>query len=269
MPDAAGKVIVITGASGALGQALALEAGKRAARVALLSRNRNALLEIAEKIEAGNGQAFPVTTDVANPESIRSSFAMIENRWNNIDLLFNAAGVMEPVRRIENIRDSEFINSLGVNILGVYIATREAVIRMNRQTNGGTIINISSGAAIRPYIGWSTYGSQKAAVDMFTRIAAQEFGGDPIRIAAISPGPFESRMQKTLRQSDPDDFPAKEKFVGLYESGGLLQPGTIAPMILEIGLSDWPELSGRVADIRDKNFQNECRQHNILIPRGL
>jgi len=262
-------VIVITGASGGLGSALAMEAGNKKMKVVLMARSREKLERLAGEIKKGGGQALVLTTDITNPESVRTSFMAADNKWGRVDVLFNAAGVVEPLKRIEDVMDSEFINSLSVNLLGMYVATREAFRRMKKQTDGGTVINITSGAAIRPYVGWGMYGSQKAAMDMFTRVASLEYDNKSIRIAAISPGPFESGMQEKVRSTSKEDFPAKDKFVNLHESGKLLKPEIIAPIILEIGLSDWPELSGRIEDIRDEPFQRECTSHNIEIPEEL
>jgi NAD(P)-dependent dehydrogenase (short-subunit alcohol dehydrogenase family) len=113
------------------------------------------------------------------------------------------------------------------------------------------------------------YGSQKAAVDMFTRIIALELGNSPVRIAAISPGPFESPMQEALRAASERDFPRRDKFIKLHETGALPTPEIIAPMMLDIALADWPELSGKVEDIRDTGFQQECIQHGIKVPKEL
>jgi NAD(P)-dependent dehydrogenase (short-subunit alcohol dehydrogenase family) len=266
---AKGKVIVVTGASSGLGRALAMEAGRRAARVALLARRRELLDQLSKEISDGPGEAMALPADITEPDAVRKAFDRIKHNWGRIDILFNAAGVVQPVKRLESINDNEFITSLNINVLGIYIATRETVRHMLKQESGGTIINISSGAAVRPYVGWSMYGSQKAAVDMFTRIIALELENSPIRIAAVSPGPFESPMQEVLRAASDHDFPARDKFIGLYQSGELPTPELIAPMMLDISLTDWPELAGRVEDIRDAGFQDECVRHGVEIPEKL
>jgi benzil reductase ((S)-benzoin forming) len=133
----------------------------------------------------------------------------------------------------------------------------------------GTIVNITSGAAEKPYVGWSMYGSQKATVNMFTRIVAKEIAETPVRILAISPGPFESPMQESLRQSKPEDFPAIHKFIDLHKSGKLPHSEQVAEIILDISLSQWPELSGRIVDIRSPEFQKECKKRGIKWLKGI
>ncbi|PKK83918.1 MAG: hypothetical protein CVT49_05700 [candidate division Zixibacteria bacterium HGW-Zixibacteria-1] len=269
MLDAKNKVIVITGASAGLGRALAMEAGHRKARVVLLARGKTELEKVRKLIIESGGEALVLPTDMTKPPDVALSFAEIESRWSRVDILFNVAGVVEPVKRLVNAGDDEIVQSLMINVLGVYIGSREAVKIMQKQLSGGTIINITSGAAKRVYVGWSLYGSQKAAVDHFTRVVAEELKETPIRIAALSPGPFDSHMQKVMRGTDISDFPVKDRFVELHRSGKLATPEQLAPMILDIALTDWPELSGRVEDIRDGDFQRLCFQNGVLIPDSI
>ena len=116
-------------------------------------------------------------------------------------------------------------------------------------------MNITSGAAVRPYIGWSMYGSQKAAVDHFTWIVAEEIKETAVRIAALSPGPFESRMQEIMRNTDKSEFPMKDKFVGLHKNKQLPTAEQIATMVLDTTLNKWPEQSGRFSIVRDPEFK--------------
>ncbi len=88
-----------------------------------------------------------------------------------------------------------------------------------------------------------------------------------MRVAAISPGPFESPMQEAIREATPEAFPSRGKFVQLYEERRLGDPEKIARTIMEIALSDWPELSGMVADLRDEDFKKECLKRGIEITK--
>jgi NAD(P)-dependent dehydrogenase (short-subunit alcohol dehydrogenase family) len=259
------KVIVITGASAGLGRALAIDAGRRGARVVLIARRKSALERLRNSIndDGGNVIAFPI--DVASPDAVIKTFSSIESQWGRIDIVFNVAGVAEPIKRLEHISNAELELSLQTNVLGIYLITREALKRMLAK-RVGTIINITSGAARSPYVGLSCYCSQKAAVDMFSRTIALELEHKLIRIAAISPGPFESRMQEIIRNTAEYQFPAKDKFVKLHQKDKLPDPETIAPVLLDISLTDWPELSGMVADLRSEGFQIKCQEHGVKFP---
>jgi len=187
----------------------------------------------------------------------------IDTRFKRIDTLFNCAAVVEPVSPLSEASIDGLMTALKTNVFGVYLTTRETLKRMQKQKRGGTIINITSGAGSNPYAGWSAYCSQKAAVDMFTRCVAMEVADFPIRVAAISPGPFESRMQQIIRKTDIKSFPYRDKFVRLHRDGQLAAPEFFAKIFLDIACTDWPELSGMVADLRAADFQKECRKRGI------
>ncbi len=259
------KVIVITGASAGLGRSLATDAARRGARVVLIARRKSTLERLRNSINdnGGNVIAFPV--DIGNADSVIKAFSTIESQWGRIDILFNVAGTAEPIKRLEHISNAELEQSLHTNVLGIYLVTREALKRMLSK-RVGTIINITSGAAQKPYVGWSCYCSQKAAIDMFTKTIALELEHKLIRIAAVSPGPFEGRLQEVIRNTAEYQFPAREKFVRLHQRGKLPGPDAIAPVLLDISLTDWPELSGMVADLRSEAFQIQCQKYGVKFP---
>lgn len=263
MHSGEGKIFMITGASSGIGKALAVEAGRRRARVALLARRRNLLEEVKEIIIEVGGEAVVIQSDLRNPDSIADAFGTVDSHWGKLDVLINNAGVLEPIAPIMQIPDEELINSLNTNVLAVYVATREAVKRMLNQETGGTILSMTSGAAIRPYVGWSVYGSEKAAVDVFTKVVAKEIEGTPVRICAISPGPVETYMQEAIRTTSIDNFPAREKFVQMYNEGQLPAPEDIAGSFIDITLTDWPDLSGTIDDIRSPDFRNICGRYGV------
>ena len=257
------QVIVITGASSGLGRCLAVEAGRRGARVGLMARRTGLLEEVKDRIVSEGGEALALSTDIRDPGSVNRAFEKMDDAWGRVDVLINNAGVVEPVAPLVKNSDEALVASLMTNVLGTYLATREAIKRMLAHFIPGTIINITSGAAQHPYIGWCMYGSQKAAVDMFTKIVAREVSEKGICVTAISPGTFESGMQEVLRNTAVEDFPERRKFVELHERGQLNRPEVVAEALMEIAFSHWPELSGVVVDLRDPDFKMECIRRGI------
>ncbi len=140
---------------------------------------------------------------------------------------------------------------------------------MREQESGGVIVNISSGAAYKPYPGWSAYGSSKAAMDQMTRTVAIENNDRPVNIFAIAPGVFASPMQQKIRSTPVERFPRLQQFVEMHEKGYLADPADIADALVQIGLAPWPELNGRVEDIRSAEFQQECRGRGIIFPKAI
>ncbi len=259
------KTVVVTGASSGLGRSLAIEAGRRGAKVALLARRESILRKLKDVILSEGGEAIALPTNVGNPDSVRDAFAGIDSTWGLIDIIFNCAGVVQPVCPLLEASDEDFLASLETNVFGIYLTTRESLKRMVSQERGGTIINITSGAGRNPYAGWSAYCSQKAAVNMFTRCVAMEVSDKPVRVVAISPGTFESPMQKKIRETDIKAFPSREKFVRVHREGRLSSPDRVGNILLELSLTDWPELSGMVEDLRSPDFQRQCLQHGVEI----
>ncbi len=264
MLKASEKVFIITGASAGLGRCLALDAGKRGARVVLIARRRFALQEIENKICSSGGEAHTIQVDIREAEEVRSAFRDIESLWGRIDILINNAAVVEPLAPLVSCSDAELLNSLKTNVYGVYLATKEAMKRMIKQSTGGSIINITGGTGQHPYSGWSAYCSQKAAINMFTRCVAIEVAKSPIRIMAICPGSFDSHMQRAIRAANESEFPERSKFVRLYEQRKLANPKELARIIIDISLVDWPEMSGRVEDLRCTEFRKECSKRGII-----
>jgi 3-oxoacyl-[acyl-carrier protein] reductase len=259
------KRIAVTGASSGLGRAIAESAAAGGAKVALMARRERKLNEIVNDIEAKGGEAIALPTDVSNIRSLQESFKIIDSKLGGIDIVFNCAGVVEPISYLTETSPDSLLMSLKINVFGIYLMTLEALRRMVKQDKGGTIINITSGAGINAYAGWSAYCSQKAAVNMFTKCVALEISDKPIRIAAISPGPFESGMQETIRGVSTHRFPSRDKFINLYEEGKLNTPDRLAKILIDLSLSEWPELSGVMGDLRSVDFQKECVEHRVEI----
>ncbi len=259
------KRIAVTGASSGLGRAIAELAAAGGAKVALMARRKGKLNEIVKGLEAKGGEAIALPTDVTDIISLKRSFKIIDSMLNGIDIVFNCAGVVEPISFLTETPPDKLLMSLKVNVFGIYLTTLEALRKMIKQDDGGTIINITSGAGINAYAGWSGYCSQKAAVNMFTKCAALEVSDKPIRIAAISPGPFESPMQEIIRGVSDQRFPSRDKFVSLYKEGKLDTPDRFAKILVDLSLSEWPELSGVIGDLRSPDFQKECIGHGVEI----
>ncbi|MBL4786238.1 MAG: SDR family oxidoreductase, partial [Cohaesibacteraceae bacterium] len=112
----------------------------------------------------------------------------------------NNAGLIDPIARLADSDPEAWCKVVDVNYKGVYYGLRFAIPEMLK-LNGGTIINISSGAATGALEGWSHYCSTKAAVLSLTRVADKEYRQDGIRVIGLSPGTVTTDMQVQIRAS--------------------------------------------------------------------
>jgi len=194
------RVTIVTGASRGLGRAAAYELARDGYAVALAARSLDACEEAAGEIREQGGEALAVQLDVADRESVRNAVEGVLARWGKIDVLVNNAGVVEPIGMLGELDEEAWAQNIGINLLGPFNAL-QAVLPTMKRNGGGTIINVSSGAAHRAIEGWSAYCSAKAGLAMLTASIATELAGEGIFVYALSPGTVDTEMQAVIRAS--------------------------------------------------------------------
>lgn len=194
------KVVLITGASQGIGRAAATFLASHGAKVVLLARNEQALIELKSEIEAAGGNAVYLAGDVAQFETFERANELALKELGPITALINNAGLIDPIARIADSNVEEWTNVVDVNLKGVYFGIRSVLPNM-LERGGGHIINISSGAATSALEGWSHYCSTKAAVLSLTRCVHKEYASKGIKVVGLSPGTVATGMQKSIRES--------------------------------------------------------------------
>ena len=192
-----GKVVVITGSGRGIGAAAAREFAAAGAKVALLARTTREIDALAAEI---GGDVMALTCDVADYGDVSAAFAAVVARVGRLDVLVNNAGVIEPIARLAEADPADFAGAVAVNLNGVFYGMRAALPLMRAQ-GSGTIINVSSGAAVNPLEGWGAYCSSKAAALMLTRVGHLEEAAFGIRVLGLSPGTVATEMQVKIRAS--------------------------------------------------------------------
>lgn len=213
-----GKVVAITGASRGIGAAAAREFARAGARVALLARSEAEIAALAAEI---GPQALALRCDVADAGDVAQALAAVVQRFGRLDVLINNAGVIEPIARLAEAGVAAFSAAVDINLKGVFHGMRAALPVMQAQ-GAGTIINVSSGAAVNPLEGWGGYCASKAGALMLTRVAHLEEAAHGIRVLGMSPGTVATEMQVKIKASGvnpvsqldfavhiPADWPAK------------------------------------------------------------
>jgi NAD(P)-dependent dehydrogenase (short-subunit alcohol dehydrogenase family) len=228
-PDVAGRTAVITGASRGIGAHLAREYAARGMRLGLCARSAPALPE-ADGVLARQ-------LDVRDAAAVDEFAAAVERRFGRIDLWINNAGVLEPIAPMRRADVAGWDAHIFINVAGVFHGSRAYVHHLRRLGDAGrdgVLVNISSGAARRPYAGWSAYCAGKAAVDMLTRCIALEEADIALRAHAVAPGIVDTTMQEQIRASSPDDFPEQPRFVQIARDATFSTPAFVAARLLEL-----------------------------------
>ena len=198
MNDLAGKTVVITGASRGIGAATARHLAEMGASVVLAARSGGGINALAAEIRDAGGTAHAFTCDVAEAGSVEDLIGEAITRTGRLDVLVNNAGVIEPIAHIADSDPSAWSEVVDINFKGVYYGIRYALPRM-LAAGGGTVINISSGAANRALEGWSHYCATKAGVLMLTEATDLEYREKGIRVIGLSPGTVATEMQVLIK----------------------------------------------------------------------
>jgi 3-oxoacyl-[acyl-carrier protein] reductase len=181
-----GKVAVVTGASKGIGAGIAKQfAADGAAVVVNYASSKTDADKVVDEITKHGGKAVAVQGDVAKKAEVEKLFAATEKAFGKIDILVNNAGVYQ-FAPLEEITEEEFHREFNTNVLGMMLATQEALKHFNPA--GGSVINIGSLASSLTPPTAVVYNATKGAVDAITRTLAKELGPRKIRVNSINPG---------------------------------------------------------------------------------
>src|SRR5262245_25453307 len=181
-----GKVAVVTGASKGIGASIAKQfATEGAAVVVNYASSKTDADKVVDEIAKAGGKAVAVQGSVAKKADVQRLFIEAEKAFGKIDLLVNNAGVYEFVP-LEEVTEQQFHRMFDTNVLGMILATQEALKHFNG--DGGSIINIGSLASSLTPPTAVVYNATKGAVDAITRTLAKELGPRKIRVNSINPG---------------------------------------------------------------------------------
>lgn len=222
-----GPVAVVTGASRGLGAGLAARLAARGWRLGLCARHRPADPDPA-------GRSLCAVVDVTDAGAVDAFAEAVAARMGPVGLWVNNAGRLGPVGPLADTDPGELRDNLLVNVLGTTLGSRAYARHVRARPGGGALVNISSGAATRPYRGWAAYGAAKAAVDQLTAVVAAEGAEHGLRAWAVSPGLVDTDMQAAIRATGPEQFPDVGRFLDAARAGAFNSPGWVADRLLDL-----------------------------------
>ena len=207
------RKVLITGASRGLGAALAEALAERGAAVALVARHEGPLNDVVQRIRARGGTAFPIVADVADKDATHRISGQAAALLGRIDLLVHNASTLGPVplRPLLDTACEELADVFETNVIGPFRLTK-AVAGPMVLRRGGTVLWISSDAAVEGYPGWGSYGASKAAADQLARVLAAELKDWGVRVLSVDPGEMDTQMHRdALPEADPKTLSRPER----------------------------------------------------------
>lgn len=214
------KVAFVTGAGRGIGAAIALALAQRGITPVLAVRDPAAAASTAEQVRA-LGMACPIVCcEVSDEASVRRAVAEVLDTTGRLDIVVNNAATIEPIGLLGEVPPEQWVQAVAVNLSGPYFVIRAALPTFLAQ-GGGVVLNLSSGAALGPRLGWSAYCSTKAALAMLSRSVATEYGAQGVRAYSFQPGMVDTDMQGRIRESGLNE-------VSRVPRSALLAPATPA-----------------------------------------
>lgn len=184
----AGQVCIITGGGSGIGRDAALTMAEEGATVVVIGRTESKLDAVAAEVTAAGGTAVSYALDVADYNAVEQMAADVLDKFGRIDVLVNNAGHSSAHRHIVDTPPSEMRSVIDSNLMGTFFCTK-AVVPTMLAAKSGTIINVSSLAAVNPgpFSGFA-YGAAKAAVINFTEFLNADLRNTGIRASVVVPG---------------------------------------------------------------------------------
>ncbi|KAI8867758.1 putative short-chain dehydrogenase/reductase [Ramicandelaber brevisporus] len=250
-----GKVIIVTGASRGLGRAicehLCSSAGPFCSVRAVVGTARST--EPLAALAAQFPSVFTYSAGDINDEAfIDALVSETVKKYGRIDGIVHNAGVLGPLKSISTAPVSEWQDTINTNLIAPFVLSQKALPYL-REANG-RLIFISSGASKGPCAAWSAYCVSKAALNM----AAACFAAEEPSITSVSvrPGVINTDMQGRIRAEGRGEMTDTHyaKFVGMKESGQLLEPEVPGKVIARMAIEIPSEFSGQYVDWQDESF---------------
>ena len=217
--DLDGRTALVTGASSGLGAHFAEVLAANGARVVLVARRRDRLVEVAARIAAAGGRAATVAADVLDRAAMTAAFDAAEAEFGTVTILVNNAGIVHGGRAVE-VGEESWRRVLGTNLDAVFYWAQEAANRMLRAGRQGSIVNIASILGFGVNKGVVAYATAKAGVVQLTRALGLELAFKGVRVNAIAPGWFVTEINRDYLASEAGDRLRREIPAGRFGDDG-------------------------------------------------
>lgn len=242
----AGQVALLTGAAGTLAAASALLLADRGARIVAVDRPGADFAALRSALPQTD--LLTLEADVADPAQVEAYVARALDRFGQIDVFFNAAGISGPVRPLVDYPVEDFGALLDINVKGVFHGLKYVLPPMIARGKGA-IINAASLSGLRGSRGLCGYSASKHAVIGLTKVAANENAGLGIRINAIAPGPIEGPMFAGHMAQKGDLEAGRAATAAAIPQGRLGTPDDVARLVAFLASDEAAYINGAIVSV--------------------
>ena len=220
-----GKRAIVTGAGAGIGEAIAIRLSSEGARVALADLDEQAAERVAGEIKGGT---LARGTDVSRAEEVEALVRSVVEEWGGLDVMVNNAGVGVAGTTPET-SEEDWERLMAVNLRGTFLGMKYAIPAM-RDSGGGSVVNISSVAALVGIPDRAAYSATKGGILALTRAAAIDHVGEGVRVNCIAPGTVETPWIGRITAGYDDPEEARGRMEARQPHGRFVQPEEIAAM---------------------------------------
>lgn len=209
------KVVMISGASQGLGEALARRFGREGARLSLCARGQDALHAVRDDLRSEGVDCLATSVDVVNEVEVAAWVEATLAEFGRVDVLVNNASLLGPRVPIADYPLDEWERVVRVNLTGAFLCARAAIPALRE--SGGSIINVSSGVGDHGRPLWGAYSASKNGLEALTQMLAGELQEDEVRANSVDPGSMRTVMRAAAYpDEDPQTLPLPREVADVF-----------------------------------------------------